>query len=56
MLHESYICCNLLLVEKRGGKHLDHGVWKLGKASVTLMTDTLPKSVSLPQFSGNFVQ
>lgn len=56
MLHKSHIYCNLLLVEKRGGKHLNHSVWKLRKASVTLMTDILRKWVSLHQFRGNFVQ
>lgn len=56
MLHKSHTYCNLLLVEKRDGKHLDNSVWKLRKASVTLMTGILNKTVSLPQFSGNFVQ
>lgn len=54
MIHRSHIYCNLLLVEKRGGEHLDHSVWKWRKASVTLMTDTLHNRVSLHQFRGNF--
>lgn len=44
MLHKNHTYCNLLLV------------LKLREASVTLMTDILCKSLSLPQFSGNFVQ
>lgn len=56
MLHKSHIYCNLLLVERKGGKYLDHSVWKLKEASVSLMTDILHKSVSLPQFSGIFLQ